>query len=239
MQIGPPPVPPHQIHLSVAWQVRKTLTTGVAGPKVHHLPNTILPRSSTTMSIDDLAILADALAFALIVTIGGLTSWALSRELSRRPGLRREVRVALSCAALLAVALAGGAMRPTAGDGVDVVAKAVVGPGGLRATNPSSEPREVPEPIPASPSDDGMPRRLEGSLGTEGAVEHSTLGGGGGSGGPGEDPSTGPGPGTDTSPSPSPSPTPVDPPDGPPANPPGQPPGLDGGGPPGQDGWVS
>jgi hypothetical protein len=189
------------------------------------------------MTIDDLAILADALAFAMLVTIGGLTCWALSKELSRRPGLRRQVRAALSCAALLAVALTGVAMRPTAGDGVDgvdVVAKAVVGTGGLRATNLSSESRQVPVPVPTSPSDGGIPRRLEGSLGTE--VERSTLGSGDGSGGHGDDPSTGPGPGTDTSPGPSPSPSPIDPPDGNPDDPPDQPPGQDGDGPPGLDG---
>ena len=192
------------------------------------------------MTIDELAILADALAFAMLVTIGGLTSWALSRELSRRPGLRRQVRAALSCAALLAVVLAGVAMRPTAGDGEVVVAKAAVGPGGLRATNLSSESREAPLAVPTSRPEGGILRSFEGSLGTEGAVEHSTLGGGDGSGGHGDDPSTGPGPGTDTSPDPSPPPSTIDPPDGPPADPPGQdsggPPGLDGGGPPGQDG---
>ena len=48
------------------------------------------------MSIDDLANLADALTFALLVTVGGLIAWATIRATSRRPNLRRAMKVGLS-----------------------------------------------------------------------------------------------------------------------------------------------
>ena len=44
------------------------------------------------MSIDDLANLADALTFALLVTVGGLIAWATIRATSRRPNLRRAMK---------------------------------------------------------------------------------------------------------------------------------------------------
>ncbi|MGZ8596505.1 MAG: hypothetical protein ACXWYJ_12655, partial [Actinomycetota bacterium] len=59
------------------------------------------------MSTEDLAILADALTFALIVTIGGLILWAVIRSTWRRPALQRAMKVSVSAAALIAVGIAG------------------------------------------------------------------------------------------------------------------------------------
>ena len=160
------------------------------------------------MSIDDLAILADALTFALLVTVGGLIAWAAIRATSRRPNLRRAMKVGLSSGALLAIGLAGVAMWPTARERVDSVTNSVVGGEPPSTIDPSvGEPLVAPEPAPTS-SQAGTPSRVAGPTGSDGAVDPSTSGNDGSGGGPSADP----GPGTDPSPDPSPTPSPSPPP---------------------------
>src|SRR5512134_107771 len=103
------------------------------------------------MSIDDLAILADALTFALFVTVGGLAAWAVYKASSSRPGLRRSMKVGMSVLAILAVAFAGVAGWP-AGDGAEVVAGGVDDRVGRSGTVPMSGPVLARETGPSSPS---------------------------------------------------------------------------------------
>ena len=201
------------------------------------------------MSIDDLANLADALIFALLVTVGGAISWALAHELSRRPVLRREARDALPGAAVLAVVLGGGAIRSTVGD-AHVVVNAVEGPARTPPANPLPRSREHPELTPTPRSEGGTPSGPAEPIGADGSVGLSVLGGSVGAGGPvGDDLGAGTSPGTDITLGPSPSPVgqpgdpAVDPPDsddeegeGAPGSVGEEPPGLDGEEPPGHDG---
>jgi hypothetical protein len=105
------------------------------------------------MSTEDLSILADALTFALLVTIGGLVVWGVVRATWRRPALRRAMRVCLSAAALGAVGIAGVALWPAARQSVTTVAGAAgidVERGG---TSPSSDERDISGSgfVPSSP----------------------------------------------------------------------------------------
>jgi hypothetical protein len=237
--------------------VRRVSGHGGVRPTVSHPETDVLQGSTTTMSIDDLANLADALAFALLVTVGGAISWALAHELSRRPVLRREARAALPGAALLAVVLAGGAIRSTVGD-AHVVVNAVEGPARTPPAKPVPGSREHPPLALTLRSEGGTQGGPAEPVGADGSVSLSVLGGSGGASGPvGEDLGAGSSPGTDITLGPSPSPVgqpgdpAVDPPDshdeeeeGAPGSvgeePPGhegeEPPGHEGDGPPGHDG---
>jgi len=212
-----------------------------------------------TVSIHDLEILADAMVFAVLVTIGGVISWVFGRELSRRHGLRRDMRVALAGAALIAVGAAGAVIRSSAGDAVPVVARVASAPDEDRSANRPALRLDEPE----SRSDGGTSSRLEGSIGTFDAVGSSPVAGSAGDDGPADDPGTIPG--SDSAPTPPPPPPgdgepsddppdgepsedppdgepSEDPPDGEPSDegprgPDGEgPPGPDGEGPPGPDG---
>jgi len=175
-----------------------------------------------TISIYDLEILTDAMVFAVLVTIGGVVSWAFGRELSRRYGPRREVRVALAGAALIAVGAAGVAVRSTARDALPIVARVASAPVEARATQRPALRLDEPE----SRSDGGRSSRLEGSIRTDDAVHPVPLTGGADTGGHGDDPGTIPG--SDIDPSSPPAvgeETSNDPPDGePPDDPPQEPP---------------
>jgi hypothetical protein len=65
------------------------------------------------MTNTDLSILADALAFALVITIGGAVLYAVARATLRRTS-RQMLMAGLPVVALIAVALAGTAVWPFA-----------------------------------------------------------------------------------------------------------------------------
>ncbi len=125
------------------------------------------------MTTDDLATLADALTFAMLVTVCGLIAGALIRRMSRRPGLRLGVTVGLCSATLLTAALLGLASLPTAREGVGTVGEAVVVPGRPRTTPAPSGPPVAPEPAP------GSPRSPDGPTSVDGHTGPSISGGGG------------------------------------------------------------
>ena len=105
------------------------------------------------MSTDDLSILADALTFALLVTIGGLVVWGVVRATWRRPALRRAMKVCLSAAALVAVGLAGVALWPAARQSVTTAAGAAGIDVAQDASPTGFEDRDLgdPELVPSSP----------------------------------------------------------------------------------------
>ncbi|HJR97471.1 MAG TPA: hypothetical protein VJ979_06160 [Actinomycetota bacterium] len=151
-----------------------------------------------TISIYDLEILTDAMVFAVLVTIGGVVSWAFGRELSRRYGPRREVRVALAGAALIAVGAAAVAVRSTAGDALPIVARVASAPAGDRVAQRPALRLDEPE----SSSDGGRSSRLEGSIPSEDAVDSLPVAGSAAVGAPAADPGTIPGSHIDPSPPP-------------------------------------
>lgn len=75
-------------------------------------------RIDVGMTEADLNILAEAIAFALVATIGGIMVYAMAFEL-RSAVSRRMLTAALPAAALVAVALAGTAVWPLAREGVN------------------------------------------------------------------------------------------------------------------------
>jgi hypothetical protein len=124
------------------------------------------------MSTEDLSILADALTFALLVTIGGLVVWGVVRATWRRPALRRAMKVCLSAAVLGAVGVAGVALWPAARQSVTTVAGAAGIDVEHDATSDSSDERDIAGSgfVPSSPR--GRPARVfeGGSMSDGGAV---------------------------------------------------------------------
>jgi hypothetical protein len=124
------------------------------------------------MSTEELAILADALTFALLVTVGGLTVWWVVRLTWRRPALQRVAKVSVSAAALVAVGIAGVAVWPTARQGVTLAADAA----GVDVA--PSEPTEAfpfdenPVASLAPSTETGRPARVRevAAIGTEGGT---------------------------------------------------------------------
>jgi hypothetical protein len=161
-----------------------------------------------TISIYDLEILTDAMVFAVLVTIAGVASWAVGRELSRRHGPRRDVRVALAGAALIAVGSAGVAVRSMVGDALPVVARVASAPVEDRV----EERPALRLDVPRSRSDDGT---TDGSTRTGDDMRSVPAAGSAGTAGPGDDPGTIPG----SDGIPSPPPVDVEPSDDPPQEP--------------------
>lgn len=151
-----------------------------------------------TISIYDLEILTDAMVFAVLVTIGGVVSWAFGRELSRRYGPRREVRVALAGAALIAVGAAAVAVRSTAGDALPIVARVASAHVGDRVAQRPALRLDEPE----FRSDGGRTSRLDRSISSDDAVDSLPVAGSAAAGGPAADPGTIPGSHIDPSPPP-------------------------------------
>lgn len=158
------------------------------------------------MSTEDLAILADALTFALLIGAGGLIAWVVIRRVFRGSGVGQGVKVGLSTAALVVVGLAAVAQWPTAPDVVD---PGTDGEGDL-VDQPTTAPRSAQLMAPQAPtmsSSEG--RRAVGVEGSRGTGTRSNASSPGGSSvDPGTDPSAEPDPGDDPSPGPDPSPTP-------------------------------
>ena len=173
------------------------------------------------MTDTDLSILADAIAFALLVAIGGAALYAVARAALRRAS--RQVLIAgLPIAALVALALAGTAVWPFARESV----KEAVGvhlddeghPGGT-----AGEFEGVELPAPGFEGSNGMGHAARlfkvAWIGTDGGVDPGAPAGegddgassGGSDGDPGEgtgdDDDGGSGGGTDPSPTVEPSPT--------------------------------
>jgi hypothetical protein len=133
------------------------------------------------MTNTDLSILADAISFALIVTIGGLVVYAVARAVLRRT--RRQMLIAgLPAVALVAVALAGTAVWPFAREGVNEAVGVRLDDSGrplLSAELFGSDP--VPLRAFAGVSDVGHPVRVleVASIGSDGGVQPAALPGGG------------------------------------------------------------
>jgi hypothetical protein len=120
-----------------------------------------------TFSIYDLEILTDAVAFAALVTIGGAVSWLVGRRLSRGHRPLRDARLALASAALIAVGVAGVALRSTVDNAVPVAATIAAAPVDGRAeARPSFRPEE-----PTFAPGDGSSKRPDGSAGTGDAAD--------------------------------------------------------------------
>ena len=120
-----------------------------------------------TFSIYDLEILTDAVAFAALVTIGGAVSWLVGRRLSRGHRPLRDARLALASAALIAVGVAGVALRSTVDDAVPVAATIAAAPVDGRAeARPSFRPEE-----PTFAPGNGSSKRPDGSARTGDAAD--------------------------------------------------------------------
>ena len=113
------------------------------------------------MSLDDLSNLADALTFALLVTVSGLIAWTTIKATSRRPGLLRAPKVSMSVAAILAVALVGVAAWPAARETADPAARTDGGRMELGTTVAGAQPLLGP-----APAQGVRARTLEGSTST-------------------------------------------------------------------------
>jgi uncharacterized membrane protein YgcG len=74
------------------------------------------------MSTTDLNILADAVTFAVLVSIGGLIVYAVARSTWKRHALGHSVKVVLSVAAVVAIAIGGVVLWPAAREGVNTAA---------------------------------------------------------------------------------------------------------------------
>lgn len=158
------------------------------------------------MSTEDLAILADALTFALLMGAGGLIAWLVIRGVLRRPGVGQSVKVGLSAAALVVVGLAAVAQWPTARDVVDPGSDGEGDPSDQPTTAPTSAVLIAPDAPTMSPSGGGRPDFVEGS--SSAGTRSNASNPGGPPADPSSDPSAEPDPGDDPSPGPDPSPTP-------------------------------
>jgi hypothetical protein len=189
------------------------------------------------MSIHDLSVLGNALMFAVLVTCGGLIARALTRAMWLRPSRRRAIRVGLSVGAIVAVAMAGGAMWPAALDDDAPVAQGIDGTGSPRSTDDSSPP-VVESPVPSSRDEGGAGRSHEQATAADGGLGASIPGANDGPDALDTGPSTDPGAGPGTEPTDPPSEPPVsdDPPvqgDDPPGGEPSEDPPVQGDDPPG------
>jgi hypothetical protein len=183
----------------------------------------------SNMSTTDLHILADAIAFAFLVAMGGLIVYAVARSSWRRPEVRSLLRLGGPSVALAAVMLVGITAWPDLREGVNDAVGVDLDQQG-EVIVPQEEVVEVAEPPtpargrsttghlalaaregtgdPAQPS--GTASIGSGGGGSDGASGGGSGGGGsgggggdGGGGGGGGDPS----PAVDPSPSVEPSPT--------------------------------
>ena len=177
------------------------------------------------MSIHDLSVLGNALMFAVVVTIAGLLARALTRAMWLGPSRRWAIRVGLSAASIVAVAMAGSAMWPAALDDDAPAAQGIDGTGSPRLTDDSSQP-VVASPLPPSRDEDGVARSHDQAA-ASGYLGASIAGANDGADGLDTGPSTDPGAGPGPEPTGPPGGSPVDPP-----SPPGDPP-VQGGDPPG------
>jgi hypothetical protein len=184
------------------------------------------------VSTTDLGILADAVTFAILATVGGIVVYAVARTLWRRDAVQQTMKLGLSVAALVAVALAGVALWPAARESVNTVAGVEVDGRGIFEDS-SQDPAATVVDAPAAPdvgpaSDSKRPARVaaapQSGSGPESGSPPSDDGGGPRPDGPPNDPnppsdtpSTGP-----SLPPPPPSPTTTTPP--PPTTPPSSPP---------------
>jgi hypothetical protein len=169
-----------------------------------------------TFSIYDLEILTDAVAFAALVTIGGAVSWLVGRRLSRGHRPLRDARLALASAALIAVGVAGVALRSTVDDAVPVAATIAAAPVDGRAeARPSFRPEE-----PTLAPDDGSSRLPDGSARTRDTADPVSADDDASAGSHADDPGSGSG----SDPVAGPPSVGVEGPDEPPDDPPQQPP---------------
>ena len=208
------------------------------------------------MSTTDLHILADGLAFAVLVAMGGLIAYAVARSSWRRHEVRSLLRVGVPSVALAAVMLIGITAWPDLREGVNDAVGVDLDERG-EVVVPQEEVVEIAEPpTPAlgrsttghlaqaarEGTGDAVQPSGTASIGGDGGSDGASSGGGGagggddGGGGGGGDPSptVDPSPSVEPSPTGEPSPTPepsptVDPsPTEDPPGPPGDPPGPPG-----------
>jgi hypothetical protein len=139
-----------------------------------------------TFSIYDLEILTDAVAFAALVTIGGVVVWLMGRRLSR--GNRTDARLALASAALIAVGAAGVAIRSTVGDAVPVAATIAAPVDGRAEARQSFRPQER-----TFAPDDGSSSRPDGSARTAETADPVSADDGASAGSHADDPGSGSG----------------------------------------------
>ena len=123
------------------------------------------------MSIDDLANLADALTFALLVTVGGLIAWATIRATSRRPNLRRAMKVGLSSGRSWRSASPGWPCGPRL---VRAWTPSRTAWSGVNRRRRSTPPRESRSWLPNPPRLPHRAARRAASRGRAGATESST-----------------------------------------------------------------
>ena len=155
------------------------------------------------MSTEDLAILADALTFALIATVGGLILWVVIRSTWRRPALQSAMKVSVSAAALIAIGIAGVAVWAPTREGVTTVA-ALGGVDVGRSKTTEVLPFDETPVADFAPAVKGRPARVVevAAIGIDGGTDPSPTpgdlpgdpGGGGGGGGGGSGGTTPPPP---------------------------------------------
>ena len=179
-----------------------------------------------SMSTTDLHILADGLAFAVLVTMGGLIAYAVARSSWHRHEVRSLLRVGVPSVALAAVMLIGITAWPDLREGVNDAVGVDLDERG-EVIVPQEEVVEIAEPptpalgrsttghlAQAAREGTGDPVQPSGtaSIGSGGGGSDGASGGGGGGGGGGGDDGGGggggdPSPTVDPSPSVEPSPT--------------------------------
>jgi hypothetical protein len=177
------------------------------------------------MTNTDLSILAEALAFALVITIGGAVLYAVARATLRRTG-RQMLMAGLPVVALIAVALAGTAVWPFARQSVNEAVGVRLDDQGQPIASADGSGLDD-RPTPGSTGSSGLARPAllftVASIGTDGGVEPSAPAGrpphdgavdggpdGGSDGGSGDGPGGGGSGGGGTDPSPTVEPSPTD-----------------------------